>query len=57
MIFPLGGIIIGALIGAIRAKKRGGTVMDMLQWGTAFAVMLGIVGLFVLVLMQRAAVA
>jgi len=56
MIFPLGGIIIGALIGAIRAKKRGGTVMDMLQWGTAFAVMLGIVGLFVLVFMQRAAV-
>ncbi|WP_392338431.1 hypothetical protein [Loktanella salsilacus] len=57
MIFPLGGIIIGALIGAIRAKKRGGTVMDILQWGTAFAVMLGIVGLFVLVFMQRAAVA
>ena len=57
MIFPLGGIIIGALIGAIRAKRRGGTVMDMLQWGTAFAVMLGIVGLFVLVFMQRAAVA
>jgi len=57
MIFPLGGIIIGALIGAIRAKKRGGTVMDMLQWGTAFAVMLGIVGLFVLVFIQRAAVA
>ncbi|WP_394152502.1 hypothetical protein [Loktanella salsilacus] len=57
MIFPLGGIVLGALIGAFRAKKRGGTVMDMLQWGTAFAVMLGIIGLFVLVFMQRAAVA
>ena len=57
MIFPLGGIVLGALIGAVRAKMRGGTVMDMLQWGTAFAVMLGIVGLFILVFLQRAAVA
>jgi|TARA_R110000787_G_scaffold100995_4_gene206178 sugar phosphate permease len=57
MIFPLGGIVLGALIGAVRAKMRGGTVMDMVQWGVAFAVMLGIIGLFILVFLQRAAVA
>jgi sugar phosphate permease len=57
MIFPLGGIVLGALIGAVRAKMRGGTVMDMIQWGVAFAVMLGIIGLFILVFLQRAAVA
>jgi hypothetical protein len=57
MIFPLGGIVLGALIGAVRAKMRGGTVMDMVQWGVAFAVMLGIIGWFILVFLQRAAVA
>ena len=57
MILPLGGIVLGALIGALRARMRGGKVLDMLQWGAAFAVILGIVGLFVLVFIQRAAVA
>ena len=57
MIFPLGGIILGALIGAVRARMRGGKALDMLQWGAAFAVILGILGLFVLVFIQRAAVA
>ena len=57
MILPLGGIVLGAIIGAIRARMRGGTVLDMLQWGAAFAVILGLVGLFALVFIQRAAVA
>ena len=57
MILPLGGVLLGALIGAIRARTRGGKTLDMLQWGAAFAVILGIVGLFILVFIQRAAVA
>ena len=57
MIFPLGGIVLGAIIGAIRARMRGGKVLDMLQWAAAFAVILGLVGLFALVFIQRAAVA
>lgn len=55
MILPLGGIVLGALIGAVRARMRGGKVLDMLQWGAAFAVILGIVGLAVLIYLQRAA--
>ena len=57
MIFPLGGIVLGAIIGAIRARMRGGKVLDMLQWAAAFAVILGLIGLFALVFIQRAAVA
>ena len=57
MILPLGGVLLGALIGAVRARARGGKMLDMLQWGAAFAVILGIVGLFILVFIQRAAVA
>ncbi|MFZ3582660.1 hypothetical protein ACOI1H_10875 [Loktanella sp. DJP18] len=57
MILPLGGVVLGALIGAVRARMRGGKLLDMLQWGAAFGMILGIVGLFILVFIQRAAVA
>ncbi|MCF7700453.1 hypothetical protein [Loktanella sp. M215] len=56
MILPLGGFVLGALIGAVRARMRGGRVLDMLQWGAACGVIVAIVGLFVLVYIQRAAV-
>ncbi|MBU2361020.1 MAG: hypothetical protein KKB02_19145 [Alphaproteobacteria bacterium] len=56
MILPLGGFVLGALIGAIRARMRGGKFLDMLQWGAACGVIVAIVGLFVLVYIQRAAV-
>ena len=57
MILPLGGLLLGALIGAVRARMQGGKALDMLQWGAAFAVVFGIVGLIILVFIQRAAVA
>lgn len=55
MIFPLSGMVIGAIFGALRAKARGGKRLDMLQWGAAFAILFGIVGLFVLIFASRAA--
>jgi uncharacterized membrane protein YjfL (UPF0719 family) len=54
MIYPLGGLVLGAVIGALRARQRGGTVPDMLQWGAAFALIFGLIGLFVLIVLQRA---
>lgn len=56
MIFPLAGLLIGALLGAIRAKLRGGNGFDMLQWGAVFAILLGLIGLFILVYIERAAI-
>ncbi len=53
MIYPLLGIFIGAILGAFCAKSRGGKVQDMLQWGAAFAIMFGLIGLFVLIFIQR----
>ena len=55
MIFPLAGMVFGAILGAFRAKSRGGTRLDMLQWGAVFAILFGIVGLFVLIILQRSA--
>ena len=41
MIYPLSGLLIGAAIGAWRAKANGGKPLDMLQWGAAFGIALG----------------
>ncbi|WP_458790324.1 hypothetical protein [Yoonia sp. MH D7] len=56
MIYPLAGLLIGAVIGALRAKSRGGKMFDLLQWGAVFAMIFGLIGLFILVFIERAAV-
>lgn len=56
MIFPLAGLLIGALIGVIRARKRGGTTLDLLQWGAVSAIAFGLLGLFALVIIERGAI-
>ena len=53
MIFPLTGMFFGAIVGAYRARARGGKLFDLLQWGAVFAIMFGIVGLFVLIIIDR----
>ena len=53
MIFPLSGMLIGAVLGALRAKAKGGQRKDMLQWGAVFAIIFGLIGLFVLIFLQR----
>jgi hypothetical protein len=53
MIFPLSGLLIGAIVGALRAKSKGGKGKDMAQWGAVFAIIFGLVGLFLLIILQR----
>lgn len=43
----LAGLVIGAVWGAMVARKRGGKGLDMAQYGAAYGIALGIVGLFV----------
>lgn len=57
MIYPLAGLVFGALFGAFRAKMRGGKIKDLLQWGAAFAIMFGLIGLFTLIFIERSYVA
>ena len=47
-------MLIGAVVGALRAEARGGKRLDMLQWGAVFAILFGLLGLFVLIVLQRA---
>ncbi|PUB19196.1 hypothetical protein [Yoonia sediminilitoris] len=53
MIYPLAGLLFGAVLGAVRAKMRGGKLFDLLQWAAAFAIIFGLVGLFILIFIER----
>ena len=53
MIYPLSGIVIGVIVGALRAKMRGGKLLDVLQWGAVFGMIFGLIGLFILVMIER----
>lgn len=57
MIFPLAGMLIGAILGIIGARRRGGKALDLLQWGAVLAMIGGLIGLFTLVFIERAAMA
>lgn len=53
MIYPLAGLLIGAIAGAISAKLKGGKLLDLIQWAAVGAMMCGVIGLFVLVFIMR----
>lgn len=53
MIYPLGGILIGAVLGAFRARRQGGTGLDMAQWAAVYGILFGLIGLFVLIFIER----
>ncbi|MFQ1700723.1 hypothetical protein ACJ5NV_09010 [Loktanella agnita] len=53
MIYPLSGLLLGAIFGALRAKMRGGKLFDLLQWGAVFAIIFGLIGLFILIAIER----
>jgi len=53
MIYPLAGLLIGAVLGAISARMRGGRALDMLQWAAVFAIIFGVLGMFALIFIER----
>lgn len=54
MIFPLGGLLLGAILGALRARARGDKLADILQWAAVHAMIFGLAGLFALIVIERA---
>ena len=56
MILPLGGLLIGAIIGILGANAKGGKTLDKLQWGAVFAMIFGLIGLFILIMIERASI-
>lgn len=45
--------LIGALGGALRAKKRGGNRLDMAQYAAIYGMIFGLIGLFVTISFAR----
>lgn len=49
----IGGLIIGAILGAWQAKRRGGNGTDMAQYAFVHALVLGVVGLGLTIALDR----
>ncbi|MFD1914467.1 hypothetical protein [Halodurantibacterium flavum] len=50
----IAGVVIGAIIGALQARGRGGNRLDMAQYGAGWAIMLGLLGVFLTIFLERA---
>ncbi|MBT9382380.1 hypothetical protein KM176_00775 [Pseudooceanicola sp. CBS1P-1] len=50
----LAGLIIGALFGGLRARRRGGDRRDIWQYAIVHAMLFALVGLFLSILLTRA---
>lgn len=53
MIIPFAGLLIGAVLGAIRAARQKGSLADMIQWALVHAMIFGVIGLFVMIGVER----
>ncbi|EET47418.1 hypothetical protein [Thalassobium sp. R2A62] len=53
MIFPIGGLVLGALFGGLFAKIKGGKMLDVLQYAATCAILLGLIGLFLVIFIDR----
>jgi hypothetical protein len=49
----IGGLILGAIGGGWTARRRGGKPADIAQWAAVWAILLGILGLFLTLLLDR----
>ena len=49
----LTGIVIGAVLGAWRARRQGGNARDMAQWAAVYAILFGLIGLVLTIVIGR----
>jgi UPF0716 family protein affecting phage T7 exclusion len=49
----LGGLLAGAILGAVLAKKRGGKLLDQLQYAAGFGIAFSLLGLFITIILSR----
>ncbi|EAQ03416.1 hypothetical protein OB2597_02312 [Pseudooceanicola batsensis HTCC2597] len=49
----IAGVLIGALYGGWRAKSRKGRTADVLQYAVVHAMLFGLIGLFVTLILDR----
>lgn len=49
----IGGFVLGAILGATTALRRGGRKLDALQYGAGFAILFTIIGMFITIFLGR----
>jgi hypothetical protein len=47
------GLLAGAALGVWRARQRGGNRLDMAQWAAVYAILFGLAGLILTILLGR----
>lgn len=45
--------LVGAVFGALRAKKRGGNKLDMAQYGAVYGIALALIATFLTIMITR----
>jgi hypothetical protein len=51
--FVIGGLVLGAVTGGLTARRRGGKPADIAQWATVWAILFGLLGLFITLFLDR----
>jgi hypothetical protein len=51
--FVIGGFLLGAIGGGLRARSRGGKPADMAQYAAVYGILFALVGLFITVYLDR----
>lgn len=49
----IGGFLLGAALGAVSARRRGGKPADMAQYAAAYGIALALLGLFLTIALDR----
>ncbi len=52
----IGGFLLGAGLGALRARRLGGKAADLAQYAMGFGLILAVIGLFVQIFLMRSGV-
>lgn len=51
--FVIGGLLVGAIGGGLRARSRGGKLADILQYAAAYAILFGLFGVMLTIYLDR----
>jgi cytochrome c biogenesis protein CcdA len=49
----IGGLVLGAILGVVSARRRGGKPADMAQYAAGYGIAFGLLGVFLTIVLER----
>ncbi len=49
----IGGLVLGAILGVMSARRRGGKPADMAQYAAGYGIAFGLLGVFLTIVLER----